>query len=324
MDLLNKTKNRVLEILDKDLTYPKTRHRVLEYIEKNNITTSIEYDEFVDIVMPTFNRLRETKRCIKNLYETLTINFRLIIVDNNSSEEMKEYLKNLASTQDNIELILMEENLGGGGSRMKGLKKVKSKFVAFLDNDIFVMPGYFENMITTLKDSEFIGVQSKVIQPDSLIQINRPYYEISDRWVIFYDKDIEKPFDDKSTEVQEEVAWIPAGATLWKTEIFKNQGFDIEMGTMYEDNDFSYRLNKEGYKFSNCPNALCIHYNSNFAPDTTNTYKEERFSNEKILNSAKLFYKKHGLYFSYGEPEKFSKYIGFKNKQEYLKFINNL
>lgn len=315
MSLSRTIKNPILKLLNQEYTYPSTRRALLSYSKKYPKYTP--YKETIDIVMPTFNRIRETRRSIENIYKTTTVNFRLIIVDNNSNDDLKNYLKSILKSHKNITLIQLKENLGGAGSRLKALEQVKSEFVAFLDNDIYIMPGYLENLIETIRVSNFVGVQSKVVQPSGLIQINRPYYKIENDWIIFYDKDIEKSFDDKSTEIQEEIGWIPAGATIWRTETFKTYQFDKDMGTSYEDNDLSYRLKKAGFRFSNCPSALCIHYSSNFAPDKTDTYKKERFSQEKVLASARIFHKKHNLYFSYGEPEKYAKYLGFNSVELY-------
>jgi GT2 family glycosyltransferase len=312
-------KQTLLRLLDKDYTYPKTKKKLLKYARKYRV--NFEYNAQIDIVMPTFNRLRETRRCIENLYKTTTVKFRLIIIDNNSSSETREYLKKFSNEHNNVELILLSENLGGAGSRIKALELVKSEFVAFLDNDIYIMPGYLENLIKAINDSNLVGVQSKVVQPNGLIQINRPYYKIEDGWIIFYDKDIEKFFYDKSAEFQQEVDWIPAGATIWRTEIFKSYQFDKDMGTSYEDNDLSYRLRKAGFLFSNCPSALCIHYSSNFAPDKTESYQKERFSSDKVLNSARIFHKKHNLYFSYGDPKEYVKYISLESIEKYLSSI---
>lgn len=308
-------KQLILKLLNQEYTYPSTRRALLSYSKKYPKYTP--YKETIDIVMPTFNRLRETRRSIENIYKTTTVNFRLIIVDNNSNDDLKNYLKSILKSHKNITLIQLKENLGGAGSRLKALEQVKSEFVAFIDNDIYIMPGYLENLIETIRVSNFVGVQSKVVQPNGLIQINSPYYKIENDWIIFYDKDIEKLFDDKSTEVQEEVDWIPAGATIWRSEIFKSYQFDKGMGTSYEDNDLSYRLRKAGFRFSNCPSSICIHYSSNFAPDSTDAYIKQRFDKEKVLESARIFHRKHKLFFSYGEPEEYVKYLGLASTEAY-------
>lgn len=320
---MNNVKQFILKKLDLEYTYPRVRSEVenlaISYSPPKVTTTEI------DIIMPTFNRVRQTKRCISNLYKILkNIKFRLIIVDNNSNQDTVNYLKELEGKKVNIKVIYSKENLGGSGSRNLGLKEVRTDLVAFLDNDIFVMPGYFEHLIFTIEqNSEIIAVQSKVITPNRLVQINRPYYEIKDNWIIFNDYDLEKEFDDSTTFESRDCNWIPSGATLWKSKIFKDEIFDTNLGTFYEDNEFSFRLNKKGYLFRNNHKALCIHYSSNFAPDTTQNYSKERFDIKSIEQALKRFYKKHNLYLAYGDIDGHVSHLGFSNQEEYINFLTS-
>lgn len=318
---MNNLKQLVIRKLDLEFTYPKVRSEVekqaISFAQPKVNTTEI------DIIMPTFNRVRETERCIRNLYKVLkNIKFRLIIIDNNSNHDTLNYLKDLETKEKNIKVIYAKENLGGSGSRNLGLKEVRTEFVAFLDNDIFIMPGYFEQLLSTIEEnSEITAVQSKVITPNRLIQINRPYYLIEDNWVVFSDYDLEKEFDDSSTFESKACNWIPSGATLWRSKIFEKETFDTTLGTYYEDNEFSFRLNKKGHTFSNNHKALCLHYSSNFAPDNTQAYIKERFNNESIKQALKKFYQKHKLFLAYGSIEGHVKFLGFNSKEEYTNFL---
>lgn len=313
-------KSLILKILDLEFTYPEVKLEVKKLALSYPVVNS-GYPE-IDIVMPTFNRLRETKRTINNLYKSTSVKFNLIIVDNNSKDETADYLMRLENEHSNIKIIFSKQNLGGAGARNIGIKEVKSKYVGFLDNDIYIMPGYFENLISTLDQYPITAaVQSKVISPNRKIQINRPFYEIEDNWIIFSDHDLEKEFNDESTFVSEETNWTPSGATLWRSDVFKDEIFDVQLGTYYEDNEFSFRLNKKGYTFRNNHMALCLHYSSNFAPEDTDFYSKDRFNKEAIKAALKNFYKKHGLFMAYGSIEGHTKFLGFKSRSEYLKFI---
>ena len=318
-------KQFILRSLDLDYTYPSTRKTVQTYQTKNNYNTTSYYKGTIDIVMPTFNRQRETRRCIENLYKTCKTSFRLIVVDNNSTDGTKDLLLNLQKSNDNMNVISLDQNLGGSGARNEGLKLAKNEFVAFLDNDIYIMPNYFEHLINSLQaHPDIIAVQSKVVLPNGLIQINRPHFDIQNQWIVFKDKDFEKSFNDSSTLSDEECNWIPSGATLWRREIFYEHKFDLSLGTYYEDNEFSFRLNKLGYKFMNNHKALCLHYSSNFAPDLSKgKYSEERWNNDSIRNALKIFYNKHDFYLAFGDIEGHVKYLGFSSKEEYIEFLKS-
>jgi GT2 family glycosyltransferase len=317
-------KDLVLKLLGLEYSYPSFKKELLYFSDQYKTTSS--YKKTIDIVMPTFNRLRETKRTIDHLYKTTNIPFNLVIVDNNSSDDTVGYLKGLEKTKNNLKVIFLDKNLGGAGSRIEGLKYCSEEYVAFLDNDILTMNSYFENMINTLEANKDVSaVHSKVVLPNGLIQINRPYIESDEEWVVFYDKDIHKRYDEQSTLKQEKCPWIPIGATMWRRSLFDNHSLDKEFGTLFEDNEFSYRLNKEGVKFMNCPGAICLHVTSVFAPDDSKDkkYVTERFSYDTAQKSAKLFFKKHGLIFSFGDPVEYVKTIGFQTVDEYTTFLRS-
>jgi GT2 family glycosyltransferase len=321
---MNRLKKLILKKLDLDYTYFRMRSEVSKLAERYELQQG-DFPE-IDIIMPTFNRSRETRRIIKNLYDSTSVKFNLIIVDNYSKDDTREYLENLASKKSNIRLVFLGENLGGAGARNEGIKYAKNEFIAFLDNDIFIMPYYFENLIQSLRDDKDVAaIQSKVIMPNGLIQINRPYYEIENKWIIFNDKDYEKRFDDSATFQNTICNWIPSGATLWRKEIFDKHKFDLSLGTYYEDNEFSYRLSKKGYYFKNNYKALCMHYSSNFAPETSriSSYEKERFSKDAIKSALYNFYKKHEHYLAYGDIKGHVNYVGFNTVTEYINFLES-
>lgn len=323
---MNKLKKLILAKLGVEYTYPKIKRDVLSLVKTYDIP-EIETTQ-IDIVMPTFNRLKQTKRTIENLYKLYTQDkFNLILVDNKSNDGTGEYLNILKGNYSNIKVIHLDSNLGGAGARNEGLKYVKNEYVAFLDNDIYIMPGYFENLIKTLEDEDktTIAAQSKVVMPNGLIQINRPFYVIENKWIIFQDLDFEKDFKEPSAEISQSLNWTPSGATLWRSEIFEKYSFDLTLGTYYEDNEFSFRLNKEGYEFKNNHKAICLHYSSAFVPDESSdkSYSEGRFGKDAIKQALKNFYNKHGLYLIYGNIDGHIAHIGFKSREEYINFLED-
>jgi len=65
-----------------------------------------------DICVLTHNNLAATKKFVKHLYSN-TVDFNLIVVDNNSSDETVPFLKNLKKTQNNIVLCIFFSILFG-------------------------------------------------------------------------------------------------------------------------------------------------------------------------------------------------------------------
>jgi len=327
--MLHRLKSAVAKLSGLEETYPSATREIKSFAKQNYESkhgSGLNYDE-ITIIMPSLNRMKIMQRCINALFKNTTVPFKLIIVDNNSNQETKTFLKDLVIQKKNIEVIFERTNIGASAGRQRALSKVETEFVAFLDNDIMIMPGYFENLMDTIQhDLKIAGVQSKVIFPNKLIQINHPTFEIKSGWIYYNDSDQNKLFNDPTTLLQEECKWIPIGATIWRTNIFNTFKFNEQMNTSYEDNDLSYRISKKGFKFLNCPFSLCIHFHSSFTPSSMSDkdYVQGRYDLNSIRNSAKIFYRENKLVFCYGERSKYVKeYLKFENDSEYINFLNS-
>lgn len=101
------------------------------------------------IVVVSFNNLSATHKCISSILGLLNSSRELIVVDNNSTDGSKEYVKRLNELGPNIKGILLDDNLGPGIARNAGLKSASGKKVLFLDNDTFANRG--EDFITVLE-----------------------------------------------------------------------------------------------------------------------------------------------------------------------------
>ena len=57
------------------------------------------FDETVDIIIPVWNQLELTKKCLNSISENTKIPFHLIIIDNGSDDETREYLRKIYKYQ---------------------------------------------------------------------------------------------------------------------------------------------------------------------------------------------------------------------------------
>jgi len=92
-----------------------------------------------NIMMVTYNRLDLTKRTLNNLFDTTKYPFRLIIIDNNSTDGTKEYLKNLNPNCLSYNYHFNEQNLGIASGRNKALliaDQYNDQWLATIDNDV--------------------------------------------------------------------------------------------------------------------------------------------------------------------------------------------
>jgi GT2 family glycosyltransferase len=126
-----------------------------------NSSTKIELikNEFgISIVVLCFNKLNYTIECIKSvLKNTKALNYEVIIVNNNSSDNTKNYLDSIKL--DNVIVVHNDNNYGFSKGMNIGVARAKYEYIILLNNDTVVNKNWDYYLINTLKqDSDVFGV----------------------------------------------------------------------------------------------------------------------------------------------------------------------
>lgn len=96
-------------------------------------------DPRVSVVIPTFNRARDLRRCLRSL-ETQTLrDFEVLVCDDGSTDDTEQVVRDCESTLDLT--YLPDVNWGGAAHpRNRGIARARAPFVAFLDSDDWWTP----------------------------------------------------------------------------------------------------------------------------------------------------------------------------------------
>ncbi|MNG91367.1 putative teichuronic acid biosynthesis glycosyltransferase TuaH [compost metagenome] len=117
----------------------------------------------VSVIVLTYNNLDLTKACLDSIERfTNYPNLELILVDNASVDGTPKYLKEYASTRDNIVLCLNETNLGFSGGNNVGLKIATGEYLVILNNDTYVTDGWVHGLLRGLRRNEKLGLVGPV------------------------------------------------------------------------------------------------------------------------------------------------------------------
>lgn len=104
----------------------------------------------ISVIIPTYNRLKDLKRAIRSVYSQTFIDWEIIVIDNNSSDGTKEYIKKINDSKvrffsiKNQGIIALSRNLG--------IKNARGKYIAFLDSDDWWSPKKLEISYKYLND----------------------------------------------------------------------------------------------------------------------------------------------------------------------------
>ena len=110
--------------------------------------------EILTIIIPTFNEVKNVDEIIKRLNKVLNqIKFRIIFVDDNSSDGTIEKVKENQLIQNNIDLIIRVGRRGLAGACIEGLLNSSSQLVAVMDCDLQHDEKLLIKMLNEFKDN---------------------------------------------------------------------------------------------------------------------------------------------------------------------------
>ena len=115
----------------------------------------------VSVIIPTYNRASLLRRSIQSVLNQTFQDFEIIVVDDCSTDNTEQVVKNFQEKDKRIRYIKHKENKGGAAARNSGIKASKGEFIGLLDDDDEWLPKKLEKQIKKfqlLKQSENVGV----------------------------------------------------------------------------------------------------------------------------------------------------------------------
>lgn len=262
----------------------------LEYNEKSSKLlekNAVQYEEYktlshkVSIIIPNYESLNELKECVDSI---LSLNFKkmvdIIIVDNNSGDNVKKYIKSLESKQ--IKIILNEVNYGFTYAVKQGIVfSDKDSDILILNNDAVLTEGALEH----LQEGAYSYKDCGIIVPHELVlksphmNLHVPYANPQFECDVTPSKEhhniINMPLFHDGELL--ELNFVPFFCTYIKRNVYnKTLGLDPELGRHYRsDRIFSdFIRHILGLKIYQEPDAY-VHHKHQAATKTLRKNKEE-------------------------------------------------
>ncbi|GAA1722697.1 glycosyltransferase [Brachybacterium phenoliresistens] len=98
----------------------------------------------VTIIVPTFNGADLIGTTLDSLVRQTWKNLEIIVVDDHSTQEKREQLKEVCARYEDVTLVLQPRNLGAYMARNRGLAMATGEFVTVHDDDDWSHPGKVE------------------------------------------------------------------------------------------------------------------------------------------------------------------------------------
>ena len=223
----------------------------------------------VTIIIPNYNGKHFMEPCLASLNEQTCRDFKILIVDNASTDGSLEYME---QTYPDIEVLALDSNYGFSRAVNEGIRHADTPYVILLNNDTTVDSRYVEEMIRAIEVSDRIfSVSSKMIQmyhPD-LIDSAGDLYTLMG-WGVC--RGAGRPVSNYTED--DTVFTACAGAAIYRRSVFDEIGFFDESHFAYlEDIDVGYRAKLYGYDNVFCPEAVVYHVGSGTSGSKYNSFK---------------------------------------------------
>jgi len=124
----------------------------------------------VSVIVPTYNRAHLVGRAIQRILNQTYQDFEIIIVDDGSTDNIDDIIKEFQKKEKRIKYIRHEKNRGGSAARNTGIKAVRGEYIAFLDSDDEWLPEKLKRQIEVFKNalSEICVVYTGFVYKDEL------------------------------------------------------------------------------------------------------------------------------------------------------------
>ena len=225
----------------------------------------------VSVVTPNYNGERFLKTFFESLNDDSELIGEVIIIDNGSSDNSKEYIKNNAFNFP-VKLIENSQNLGFAPAVNQGILNAKYEYIFSLNNDTEVKKGSIRQMVDLISSSKDIfSVQAKMLQYDNKDLID----DVGDEYnlLAWTKKTGENHKSDEYLEVKE-IFSSCAGAALYRKSLLEELGmFDDNFFAYMEDVDLAIRSRINGYHNLLCPQAIVYHIGSATSGSRHNEFK---------------------------------------------------
>jgi len=229
-----------------------------------------KFSPLVGIILLNWNNYEDTKECILSLKNMTYNSYKIILVDNYSTDGSYEKLQNDFLDDSAVLLMRTNRNLGFAGGNNVGIKKALEmgcEYVFILNNDTIVDKNILNKLLEVFKKKKKVGVAAPLMYCEDKKRVWYGGGEI-----------------DLKTMIPNQWQYIPQGITkvsfvsgcamLIPSAVFRKVGlFDERFFLSAEDADLCIRMLKAGYNMYVNPEAILLH---KVGSSTGGTYSAKR------------------------------------------------
>jgi mycofactocin glycosyltransferase len=203
----------------------------------------------VTVVIPVKDRATELRRLLPTIGVAPQ---QIIVVDDGSSDNTAELARQFGAT-----VICTTTSTGPAAARNRGLARVTTPFVAFIDSDCTATPGWLATLAEHLCDPAVALVAPRIAAPAA-------HTITTETTALGRYLQVRSPLDlgpnEAAVRARTRVAYLPAAALLGRTAVLQALGGFAEELRVGEDVDLVWRMVDAGHTVRYEPRATVIHH----------------------------------------------------------------
>jgi GT2 family glycosyltransferase len=226
------------------------------------------------VIIVNYNGGADLTRCLRALLADDRGDVEMIVVDNASTDGSAEQV---AREFPGVRLVRSATNLGFGEANNVGARQARGEFLAFLNPDTVVAPGWLEPLLAALEADPRVGLAtSQILLLDDTEQVNTCGNDVHITGLTLCRG---AGLRRGTLAAPEDVGAVSGAAFAMRRALFETLGgFDGPFFLYLEDTDLSLRARLMGYRCRYVPESLVYHaYTLRFGPRKTFYQERNRY-----------------------------------------------
>jgi GT2 family glycosyltransferase len=215
----------------------------------------------VSVIIANFNGRHHLERCLPALLATTGVVIEVIVVDNGSADGSVDWLQR---NWPKVRLLALRRNLGFGEANRRGVETARGSYVAFLNSDTEVEPGWLSALLEGLDSDPKIAAACSLLRLLDHPELVNARGGGMTRLGYGVDRDFLLPYEGPpdvtgAPSVREALFPTAAAMMMRREEFFSLGGFDRSFFMYHEDVDLGWRLWLLGRRVVVCENSIVYH-----------------------------------------------------------------
>lgn len=120
----------------------------------------------LSVVIPNYNGVSFLSTCLRSVFSQITSDCEVILVDDGSTDHSVDLVRRdfAVALQSGQLTLICTENAGPGAARNTGIQAARGAYIAFLDSDDFILPGYLGRIHAVLIDTALDIIQFNLLR----------------------------------------------------------------------------------------------------------------------------------------------------------------